>query len=313
MFVTVAICTFNRAESLRRTLNSLIGLRIPKNLSWELIIINNNSTDHTDEVISDYSSQLPLRRAFEPKPGLSHARNRVVDLARGNYIVWTDDDVVVDPRWLQAYSIAFHRWPEAALFGGRIFPEFEASVPRWIKRNEKILGGAFAVVNFSAFARPLSMVENLVPFGANFAVRLAEQRKFRYNPELGAAPGRLRSGEESEVICRILNSGSAGYWVPEAIVHHCIGKERTTFQYIFMFFRGQGETAAVIRAANAERFWAGVPLRLWLQLPLFAVSYYGLRLACPWHIWARLLRKYAYTVGMFEYWWQKRNCARRMD
>ena len=95
MFPTIAICTFNRAESLRRTLRSLAALRIPDHFDWEIVVVNNNCTDHTDHVIASFSDWLPVRREFELQRGLSWARNRAVHAAKGNYIVWIDDDVLV--------------------------------------------------------------------------------------------------------------------------------------------------------------------------------------------------------------------------
>src|SRR5690349_14130582 len=102
MMITVAICSLNRAESLRRTLTSLTAMRIPADLAWETLVVNNEGTDHTDQVIDSFVGRLPIRRAMEPRRGLSNARNRAIDEARGDYIIWTDDDVVVDPSWLAA-------------------------------------------------------------------------------------------------------------------------------------------------------------------------------------------------------------------
>src|SRR5882762_10192174 len=145
MFITIAICTFNRAESLRRSLDSLVAMRMPHDLAWELIIVNNNSTDHTDYVINEYLDHLPLRPESEPQPGQSNARNRAIDAAKGDYIVWTDDDVVVDAGWLTAYVEAFRRWPEVAVFGGRITPRYEAPVEKWVMESEAVLGGPYAI------------------------------------------------------------------------------------------------------------------------------------------------------------------------
>ena len=124
MFVTIGICTFNRAESLRRTLDSLLAMRVPNDLAWEIVIVNNNCTDHTDDVISKYVGPLPVRREFEPRAGKSNALNRAIDVAKGDYI-WIDDDVLVDPGLLSAYAAAFRRWPEATVFGGRIKPKYK--------------------------------------------------------------------------------------------------------------------------------------------------------------------------------------------
>ena len=93
MLITIAICTYNRADSLSRTLQSLAAMRLPPRVDWEVVVVNNNSTDHTDAVIASFSgSRLPIRREFEPRRGLSRARNRAVDTADGDYILWTDDD-----------------------------------------------------------------------------------------------------------------------------------------------------------------------------------------------------------------------------
>jgi glucosyl-dolichyl phosphate glucuronosyltransferase len=87
-------------------------------------VIVHTSTDHTVDVIREYVGRLPVRWEFEPRPGKSNAQNRAIDFAKGDYILWTDDDVVVDAGWLTAYVGAFRRWPEAAVFGGRITPKY---------------------------------------------------------------------------------------------------------------------------------------------------------------------------------------------
>src|SRR6266480_4427705 len=148
MLVTVGICTYNRAESLRRTLDSLAALEVPDDVACEVLIVNNNSTDHTDEVIAEYRDRLPVRREFEPQPGKSNALNRAIDAAGGEYILWTDDDVVVDPSWLTAYVEAFRRWPEAAVFGGRIIPRYEPPAAKWVVDSEDGLFGVYAIRDF---------------------------------------------------------------------------------------------------------------------------------------------------------------------
>jgi glycosyltransferase involved in cell wall biosynthesis len=309
MPVTVAICTFNRAESLRRTLDSLLAIRVPSDVAWELIIVNNNSTDHTDGVIHEYRDRLPLRREFEPRPGHSNARNRAIDTAKGEYILWTDDDVVVDPAWLIAYVEAFRRWPDAAIFGGRIIPRYEPPVPRWVTESESVLGGPFAIRDFGTEAQPLSVAKSCVPYGANFAVRAVEQRAFRYDPELGLAPNRRRYGDEIEVVARLLASGAKGYWIPQAKVEHCIGRERQTVRYIAAFYEGWGETCAFRdgAATTASLFWFGVPGRVWPRLLVWWVLYRLSRYVSPAPVWVTFLKAYSYNKGMFRYWTQRKS------
>jgi glycosyltransferase involved in cell wall biosynthesis len=305
MFVTVAICTFNRAESLRRTLESLAAMGVPDSVGWELIIVNNSSTDHTDSVIEEYRSRLPVRREFEPKPGHSNARNRAVDVAQGEYIVWTDDDVVVDAGWLQAYAEAFHRWPEAAIFGGRIVPRFEPPVPKWLVESLPVLGGPYAVRDFDDHVRPLSVAEEgHLPFGANFAIRTIEQRAFRYDPNLGLTPNRRRISEETDLILRILRSGATGYWLRSPMVEHCIGQERQTLRYIADYCAGYGEASAFRSSttAAATPFLFGVPQTLWPRLLIRWLRYRFHRLVSPAPVWVRHLQSYTTARGMLRYW-----------
>jgi glucosyl-dolichyl phosphate glucuronosyltransferase len=308
VFVTVAICTFNRAESLRRTLDSLAAMRVSSDLTWEVVIVNNNSTDHTDEVINQYLNRLPLRREYERRPGLSNARNRAIDTAKGEYILWTDDDVVVEAGWLSAYVEAFRRWPEAAVFGGRITPRYDPPVARLVAVGETVLQGPYAVRDFGNDAQPLSVAEGRLPFGANFAIRTIEQRTFRYDPNLGAGPNRRRAEEEIDVITRLLESGATGYWIPEAYVEHCIGRERQTIRYIADYYTGLGETHAFQGAAAtaATSLWFGVPHGLWLKLLKRGLLYHFYRLVSPAPVWVLHLRFYSYAKGMFQYWWQKK-------
>ena len=250
MLITVAICTFNRAESLRLTLNSLLTMRVPCDISWEILIVNNNSTDHTDEVISEYIGRLPVRREFEPDSGKSNALNRATDVSKGDYIVWIDDDVLVDAGLLAAYTAAFRRWPEAAVFGGRIKPKYETPVEQWVIESEAVLGGPYAIRDFGEHVLPLSADdEDHFPYGANWAIRAVEQRAFRYDPELGPLPNRIRNQEETELTHQLLKSGATGYWIPDAIVEHCIGRDRQTVRYIADYYESWGETLALRNAA----------------------------------------------------------------
>jgi glycosyltransferase involved in cell wall biosynthesis len=243
-------------------------MRVADDVAWELIVVNNNSTDHTDAVIAEYRDRLPLRRQLEPLQGHSNARNRAIAAARGEYIVWTDDDVIVGARWLAAYAEAFRRWPDAVVFGGRIVPRYEPPVVKWIAESERVLGGPFAIRDFGDEVQPLSVAESRIPYGANFAVRTAEQRMVRYDPNLGLAPNRRRYDDEVDVITRLLASGTKGYWIPHAIVEHCIGQERQTVDYIAAFNEGWGETCA-FRDADTKvqsSFWFGIPRRIWPRL-----------------------------------------------
>src|SRR6185436_17449387 len=141
MLVTVAICTWNRAELLRQTLEQMCALRIPAGVEWELIVVDNNCTDDTPQVVARFTDRLPVQRVVELRQGQSNARNRAMQVARGDLLVWTDDDVLVDEAWLSAYVAAAERWPLADFFGGLITPWFESDPPSWFQENARVLEG----------------------------------------------------------------------------------------------------------------------------------------------------------------------------
>jgi hypothetical protein len=254
--VSVVICTRNRHESLRRVLGSIAAMDIAQGLGWELVVIDNGSTDQTSEAVEAFAPALPIRRVFEPAPGLSVARNRGVGEARGRYVVWTDDDVVVDARWLTGYLDAFMAHPSAALFAGQVRPVLESPTTDWFVSGAALLSDLMALREFASVA-PLSY--DVVPFGANYAVRTAEQKQHLYDPNLGVAPGRRRGGEEVAVSRAILASGAEGVTVPASIVNHMIPSRRQTLDYVREFYAAQGEDYPFLAPERRGRLIGGVP------------------------------------------------------
>jgi hypothetical protein len=252
MLFTVAICTWNRAALLRQALEHLARVE-PPGSPWELIVVNNRCTDETERVLDLMASRLPLRRVFEREPGISNARNAAVRHARGDYIVWTDDDVIVDEDWLCAYERAVMRWPDAAVFGGPVRPRFEGTPPPWLFPVWEEIAGAFAVRELGAEPFELSGDRyGKLPFGPNFIVRGREQRQFLYDPNLGRRQAAGALGEEVAVIEAILASGGKGWWVPDASVEHWIPKQRQTVQYLRGYYGLLGRTWH-----RQDRHWPG--------------------------------------------------------
>jgi len=108
-------------------------LKTPKSIELELLVIKNNRKDETDKVIAYHANHLPIRCVFESKPWLSNAGNAALKEATGDYILRTDDDVLVDENWIETYSRAFEGSPEAAIFGVPISPWFEGTPAKWLE------------------------------------------------------------------------------------------------------------------------------------------------------------------------------------
>lgn len=239
MEVTVAICTRGRWLLLREAIDSLAVQEVPEGVAWEVVVVD-NGPEPPPAQIREGLDHVPLRVVREPRPGLSHARNRAVREASGAFILWTDDDVYVDRNWIADYAAAFRRRPEASLFGGPIRAHFEAEPPRWLQRTLPRMGGVFALRDLGNEA--IQLTPERLPFGANYAIRTSVQRDFPYDVDLGRRGTGLGLGrEETEVMTRILADGHIGWWVPGAGVRHRIGDDRFDVRYFRSYFVTEGE------------------------------------------------------------------------
>lgn len=239
--VTVAICTRDRPASLSRTLSSFEDLHLPPELRWELLVVDNGGAAPAADAVARHSDGLPVRLAHESTPGLSAARNRAASMARGETIVWTDDDVQVEEGWLVSYWRAFRRWEDDAFFGGPVTPRFQGDPPSWLAAVLPRIAGVYAARDLGS--EPIRFGEGAreLPYGANFAVRTHVQRRFRYDPRLGRRPGGgLLGGEEMDVFRRMLHAGHSGRWVPGSRVHHVIPPERQTLRYVRRYLEAEG-------------------------------------------------------------------------
>ena len=158
--------------------------RIPADVEWELVVVNNNSTDRTDSVIASHERALPIRRLCEGTPGCAAPVITRSPRQRGEWILWTDDDVLVDPEWLAAYNEAARRWPDAGYFGGLIEPWFQMLAPlSWILENRKILEGVLAIRDFGREEHYLA--DDETPWSANMAVRTELFKNNPFDPSHG--------------------------------------------------------------------------------------------------------------------------------
>jgi glycosyltransferase involved in cell wall biosynthesis len=288
MRVTIAICTWNRCELLKEALHRMAQLRIPADTEWELVVVNNHCTDATDEVIASFAGTLPIRRVYEAEPGLSNARNAAVREASGRYILWTDDDTLVDREWIAAYVDAFRRSPDAAVFGGPVAPRFMAPPPAWLESGWPLVADAFAARDLGPVPVAFDGAGNM-PYGANYAVRLDEQRRFAYDPRLGVRAGRIMLGEETRVVKELLAAGFRGWWVPDARVEHRIPARRMTTRYLRRYYVGVGRTSALVGPAEDGPTILGRPRWAWKRAALSELKYRGGRWIARPDTWLRHL------------------------
>ena len=306
--ISVVICTRNRCDQVKKVLESAAKLNIAKGLVWELILVDNGSTDATQSVAASFKHLLPIRVVVEAQAGLSNARNRGLLEARGDYICWTDDDVTLDVNWLNAYAQAFKDFPEASVFGGRIDPEFEGDLPDWWvssgSRLDPLLGKRYIGETYCE----ITGHEEDMPFGANFALRRHDLGELRFDPQLGVGPSRRRLGEESTMMWALLTRGGKGIWVPGARVVNPVPRARLSKDYVGEYHQGNGETDAYLYVVG---FWDGKPktqfellartIRISVAIPFHYCRYRFLRISQSAHEWVPAWVDYNVRKGMFAY------------
>ena len=227
--ISVCICTYNRSESLQHTLGSLALQLNASSSVIELLIVDNNSTDNTYQIVQAFRPSVPVRRVTESRQGLAHARNRAVTEFRGDVLLFTDDDVRFETGWLAAYEDAIRRFPGADYFGGRIRPDWGSKKPRWIMDEPlPLIDGLLGWFDHGSKNRPFERTEP-PPFGASFAVRRRLFDKIGlFRVDLGTGGTGLGRGEETEFLMRARDSGAQGAYVGEALCFHAYDRSRVT-------------------------------------------------------------------------------------
>ncbi len=146
--ISVVICTHNRADSLRETLNALEACE-RAGLDVEIVVVDNNSSDMTKTVVSSFEGRLPVRYLFEPIPGKNHCLNRAFDAGGfGEIVAVLDDDMSPEAGWFEGVAAVSARWPSADIFGGQVVPRWpDGFVPAW-SRSLLIAGWAYSYVDW---------------------------------------------------------------------------------------------------------------------------------------------------------------------
>lgn len=241
MQVSVVICTYNRCENLKETLENMTRLD-REGLSVEFVVVDNNSSDHTKQVIESFTERLPVRYLFEPKPGQNCARNRALeDVELGRLVVFTDDDVSPRKGWLKAIVSISERWPEYSVFGGKIYVIWPSvQIPKWAhKPNIKSL--CFAEHNYAE--SECVYAPGQYPFSGNFWVRrdlLADGRRF--DESIAWHPKNRILATETMFLQQLLEEGHSILYSHNAVLGHRISPEQLSLIYLIKraYYRGRG-------------------------------------------------------------------------
>ena len=241
MKYSLVIATYNRAADLQETLASLA--RLQPGGPWEVIVVDNNSTDRTRQIVESAAAAFPapLRYVFETEQGRSPALNAGIRLAEGDVIVTTDDDVRVEPDWLDRASAAMARL-QCDYVGGRVLPIWGSPRPAWLPNRG---GKHWAVIALLDYGPDPIEFGARVPLGVNMAFRRsAFERAGMFDTQTGRRAGTLLGQEVREWCIRARAAGVRGFYAPEMVVQHVIPASRLNKAYFRRWFYWRGISRA---------------------------------------------------------------------
>jgi glycosyltransferase involved in cell wall biosynthesis len=230
MKFSVIICTYNREKYLYNVLKSVAENAFPAG-NYELIVIDNNSTDDTASECGRFHAAFPAvnyRYLLETQQGLSHARNRGIREAAGDIIIYVDDDATVNAGYLQAYYSFFEQYPLAMAAGGPVMPVYETEKPRWLSHFTVplITGYFYKGREIKAFKK------SGFPRGGNAAYRKTVFDKAGYfNVQLGRKGTNLIGAEEKDIFDKMRTLHMPFYYLPGAVLYHIIPANKLTGAY----------------------------------------------------------------------------------
>jgi glycosyltransferase involved in cell wall biosynthesis len=250
--VSVVISTYNRCSLLARALESLQHQE-SVGVSYEILVVDNNSTDETRDVTQRLIAENPgkFRYVFEPKQGLSYARNAGIARARAEIIAFTDDDVRVSSNWVSRIKAGFTAEPSADFLGGKVLPDWGGIPPAWLTRAH---WAPLALLDYGDqpfyvdAGRPISLI------GANCAFRKsAFEQVGLFRADFQRVKNGVGSLEDHELLLRLWHAGRKGIYLPDLTVTAEVQPDRLQKTYHREWHTGHGRFHAMLRSELLER------------------------------------------------------------
>ncbi len=278
--VSVVICCYNSAARLPRTLEHLRAQDCP-GLPWELVIVDNRSSDNTAEVArrewgEDTKAPAPMKIVREEKQGLSFARLAGLHAASGEVIALVDDDNWLPPSWLGAVYRLFSDHPDVTIAGGPIEAACEVEPPTWFQHY----CGNFVIVDL---AENSQYMQGPLP-GAGLCLRRKawlDLLASGFQPLLTDRRGNsLSSGGDAELCYALMIQGHRVYYEKELRISHFIEAHRLQWSYLLKLQRAFGQQSVILDAYN--RIYQGTPFHFSLPRELAATLFRIIRLRIKW-------------------------------
>ncbi|MGI2903556.1 glycosyltransferase [Tolypothrix sp. VBCCA 56010] len=221
--ISAIICTHNRDTYLGAAIDSLLAQEFAA--GFEVVVVDNNSSDRTREVVEQRLSDPRLKYVFEPVLGLSVARNTGAKESRGEILAYLDDDAVASSRWLQILYSAYENNSKIAIAGGKVTLLWPQGIqqPRWLSPGLAGNLGAYDLGDSIVYIEQ----PGLTPRGLNYSIRRSFLNEIGgFDPNLGRVGKNLLSNEELQMTELALQRGWQVAYLPDALVAHNVAPER---------------------------------------------------------------------------------------
>lgn len=266
--LSIIIPTRNRAELLQKALESLKNQTLNAN-QFEVLVVDNGSTDNTVEVCQRFQGKLQKFRYFyEDTPGLHIGRHKGYEEACGDILVYIDDDIEALPGWLEAIQDCFSN-PQVALVGGNILPSYLETPPEWLsklwKKSRIFNGNAIAALSLIQLPEGQYEISPLYIWGCNFSVRRnIVKRAGGFHPDgMPQELIRFRGDGETHISQYILDNNYCCLFDSRASVYHAVTPERMTMDYFERraFNQGISNSYAQLRAQGGSNHATKSPVK----------------------------------------------------
>lgn len=266
--LSVVMTTYNRGSLVDDALIGVLAQNEAITPPFELIVVDNNSTDGTRQNIERFTRlDGRVRYIFEPRQGASYGRNTGIREARAPLIAFIDDDVRAEPDWVATIVRAFGEHADADLVGGRVLPRWPADPPEWLTRDH---WSPLALVDHGEVPVAIDAEHPVCLVAANLALRRSVLDLVGgFAPDFGLVKDGVGSVEDHELLLRVLRAGRKAYYDPRIVVHAEIQPNRLQRSYHRRWHTGHGHFHALLRSERMEQTTVGtlfgVPAHLYRQ------------------------------------------------
>lgn len=241
--ISVIVCTHNRARLLRRALTSIARQDFPA-VGYEVLVVDNASTDDTREVVQEFCHLANVRYLHEERLGLCYARNTGWQSASGKYIAFLDDDAIALPGWLSAIRDCFETETNVGVVGGPAHPIWERQRPRWMSDQ---LAGSLAIIDWGPSKKVIQDIRREWLVGTNIAVSKALLQEVNgFHPRLDRVGNKLLSNGDILLQKQVMSKGYDCAYLPTMAIQHLVPASRLHRRWFLRRYFWQGVSDAVM-------------------------------------------------------------------